>query len=157
MFDVLQEWGDVAHLDISPEVYPDVVHDLNVHPLPFEDSTFDQIHAYDVLEHLGKQGDYQFFCNEWNEYWRILRPGGEFWGMTPFGDNYWIWGDPGHTRHISSGTLIFLNQENYRLSEERGAQMTDYRGLYKGNFAKIYEKFDYQNNKYIFTLRAMPI
>lgn len=30
----------------------DIRHDLNVHPFPFEDGAFDEIHAWNVIEHL---------------------------------------------------------------------------------------------------------
>jgi len=40
------------NLDISAEVGADVVHDLNVLPWPFEDGQFEQVFAYDVLEHV---------------------------------------------------------------------------------------------------------
>jgi SAM-dependent methyltransferase len=43
---------DAVNLDISPNVRADVVHDLNVTPWPFEAGTFDEVHAYDVLEHV---------------------------------------------------------------------------------------------------------
>jgi ubiquinone/menaquinone biosynthesis C-methylase UbiE len=41
-----------VNLDISPDVGADVVHDLNRLPWPFEDGQFEQIWAYDVLEHV---------------------------------------------------------------------------------------------------------
>jgi SAM-dependent methyltransferase len=123
---------DVTTLDIDPNLNPDVVHDLNVHPLPFEDETFDQIHCYDVLEHLGKQGDYRFFFEEWNEYYRILKSGGKFVGSVPEEHSMWIWGDPGHTRVIPKAVLTFLARSSY---EDVGvSQITDYGRLYKGNF-----------------------
>ena len=39
-------------LDINPSTSADVVHDLNVFPYPFADSSFDEIHADNVIEHL---------------------------------------------------------------------------------------------------------
>jgi len=42
----------VITLDIDPEHKPDVVHDLNATPYPFEDNQFDEISAHHVLEHL---------------------------------------------------------------------------------------------------------
>ncbi len=40
------------NLDISSAVNPDLVHDLNSFPYPFEDNQFDSIEADHVLEHL---------------------------------------------------------------------------------------------------------
>jgi SAM-dependent methyltransferase len=44
--------ADAVNLDISDRVGADVVHDLNFTPWPFADSTFDEVQAFDVLEHL---------------------------------------------------------------------------------------------------------
>jgi SAM-dependent methyltransferase len=41
-----------VNLDISPDVGAAVVHDLNCLPWPFEEGQFEQIYAYDVLEHV---------------------------------------------------------------------------------------------------------
>ena len=49
---------------------PDVVHDLNVFPYPFADSTFDLVEADHVLEHLDKP----FLVMK--ELHRILKPSG---------------------------------------------------------------------------------
>jgi hypothetical protein len=54
-------WSTLVTLDIDPGCEPDVVHDIGVLPLPFRDDMFDEIHAYDVLEHSGVQGDWKFF------------------------------------------------------------------------------------------------
>ena len=56
----LKEWDNLTTLDLNPDHKPDVVWDLNNIPLPFEDSAFDEIHAYNILEHVGRQGDYKF-------------------------------------------------------------------------------------------------
>jgi len=42
-----------VNLDRMPANHPDIVHDLNRCPWPFSSGTFDQVHAHDVLEHLG--------------------------------------------------------------------------------------------------------
>jgi SAM-dependent methyltransferase len=41
-----------VNLDIVATTNPDVVHDLNVRPWPFDDGAFDEIWAQDVIEHL---------------------------------------------------------------------------------------------------------
>ncbi len=59
------------NVDWSSLVSPDVVHDLNKVPYPFEDSSIDRIEAFHVLEHLEKP----FVLMK--EFHRILKRGGE--------------------------------------------------------------------------------
>lgn len=111
----------------------DVVHDLNVLPYPFADNQFNEIHAYDVLEHCGRQGDWRFFFGQWSEFYRILKPGGVFCGICPGANTVWAWGDPGHTRVISEQSLLFLSQRVYASGVGNNA-MSDYRSVWAGNF-----------------------
>jgi ubiquinone/menaquinone biosynthesis C-methylase UbiE len=141
------EWNGLVTLDINPDHKPDVVHDLNVRPLPFEDNTFDEVHAYEVLEHLGQQGDWKTYFEEWSEWWRILKPGGMIFATSPCHDSVWAWGDPGHTRIISIASLIYLMQPEYTNQVGKTA-MTDYRFVYKADFQitlceKVQECFAY--------------
>jgi hypothetical protein len=55
------EFTNLITLDINPDVKPSVVFDLEVTNLPFKANLFSEIHAYEVLEHVGKQGDWRFF------------------------------------------------------------------------------------------------
>lgn len=128
------EWSkDLITLDSDPTTHPNIVHDLNILPLPFDDDKFDEIHAYEVLEHTGQQGDWRFFFDQFAEFWRILKPGGYLIGSCPMWDSQWAWGDPGHTRVITSGSLTFLSQEEYTKQVGKTA-MSDYRGWYKADF-----------------------
>ena len=43
---------DAITLDIDSNHKPDVVHDLNIIPLPFEDNQFKEIICHHILEHL---------------------------------------------------------------------------------------------------------
>lgn len=130
--EVPSDWTDLTMLDVDPGVKPDVVHDLDVFPYPFADNAFDEIHAYEVLEHCGKQGDWKYFFAQFGELWRILKPGGYLIATVPMWDSPWSWGDPGHTRVIPKEACIFLNQKEY---EQIGdTAMTDYRPWWKGNF-----------------------
>ncbi len=130
------EWQGLTTLDIDEGTNPDVVHNLNVMPLPFDDNSFDEIHAYEVLEHCGTQGDWKFFFAQFEEFWRVLKPGGLFCASCPDYKSVWAWADPGHTRVISHGSLVFLNQEEYAAQVGKTA-MTDYRPWYKGNFRTL--------------------
>ena len=127
---------NLTTLDLFPEHKPDVVHDLNILPYPFEDSAFDEIHAYEVLEHCGKQGDFQFFFDQFTEFYRILKPNGYFLASVPLWDNEWAWADPGHTRLIAAKSLMFLEQKFYEIQVGKTAA-SDYRSIYKADFKTL--------------------
>lgn len=127
------QFENLTTLDIEPSHHPDVVHDLNILPWPFEADTFDEVHAYEVLEHIGMQGDYKSFFAHFSEIWRILKPGGLLCATCPSLRSGWLWGDPGHTRTITMESLTFLVQPEYDRQVGVTA-MSDYRGIYKADF-----------------------
>ena len=129
---------DLVTLDIDPDCGPDVLWDLNDRPLPFADSEFDEIHAYEVLEHVGRQGDWRGFFAEFAEYWRILVPGGLLIASVPAWDSVWAWGDPGHTRVISTACITFLDADEYR-DQVGVTSMTDYRAVWPHSFRLVHE------------------
>lgn len=145
-------WDDLVTLDNNPGHGVDVVHDLNVHPLPFGDNEFDEIHAYEVLEHLASLGDWRFFFAEFSEYWRILKPGGRFYGTVPSLTSPWLFGDPSHTRVITQDTLVFLSQEQYNTQVGR-TSMSDFRHVYQADFELL--GVDVGENSMAFVLRAV--
>lgn len=124
---------NVVRLDVNAEHKPDIVWDLREHPLPFADNEFDEIHAYEVLEHLAYQGDFQFFFKEFSEYARILKPGGKFYASVPAVGSPWVWGDPSHKRTIQQESLVFLSQDEYK-KQIGVTPMSDFRNIYKADF-----------------------
>lgn len=130
------EWSNLTTLDVSERCKPDVLWDLNNVPLPFDDNSFDEIHAYEVLEHTGTQGDWRFFFRQFQDFWRIMKPGALFIATCPMWDSPWAWSDPGHSRIISRHTLAFLSQSEYEAQVGK-TPMTDYRDVYSGNFETI--------------------
>lgn len=128
-----KEWKNLVTLDIEPRHKPDLVWDLMNLPLPFAENEFTEIHAYEVLEHLGAQGDYKTFFAQFSEFWRILAPGGSFVGSCPMWNSKWAWGDPSHTRIIPKEQFTFLDQSEYARQVGRTA-MSDFRDIYKADF-----------------------
>jgi SAM-dependent methyltransferase len=79
----------------------DVVHDLNVLPLPFEDGSFVEVVCQDVLEHL----DYAPLLGEVH---RVLAPGGRVRIRSPHFTSRAVYLDPTHRTAFSIDTLRFF-------------------------------------------------
>jgi SAM-dependent methyltransferase len=123
-------------VDIEASHKPDLVWDLNVLPWPFQDATFDEVHAYELLEHLGQQGDAKSFFAHFYEIWRLLKPGGYLGASVPRWDSLWAWGDPSHRRIISEGSLTYLDRTQYKEQVGKTA-MTDFRSIWHGDFEAL--------------------
>jgi hypothetical protein len=106
----LTEWET---LDINESVNPTYVFDLENlergENLPCGD--YDEIHAYSVLEHFGRQGNYRGLINTFSAIWKALKRNGILFGWTPQSAQFWTWGDPGHCRVITQQTLHYLTKK----------------------------------------------
>lgn len=142
---------EITTLDIEPRHGTDVVWDLNVLPWPFADDSFSEVHGYEVLEHLGQQGDARAFFAHFYEIWRILKPQGYLAGSCPRADSIWAWGDPSHRRVINEGSLTFLDRTQYAQQVGKTA-MTDFRSLWSGDFES--EGIQKTSDQMYFLLRA---
>jgi len=145
-------WKNLITLDINSDHNPNVVWDLTNLPLPFPENSFDEIHAYEVLEHTGSQGDYKFFFAQFSEFWRILKPGGYLAATVPSATSPWAWGDPSHTRIIQKETLVFLSQDEYT-RQIGNTSMSDFRNIYQADFS--IELAQEANGGTFFALRAV--
>lgn len=136
------DWGDdkVVTLDNNPDVKPDYVYDLNYPISPyFMLSQFDEVHAYEVLEHLGSQGDAEEFFRIFSDVWDILKPNGHFYGSVPKWDSMWALGDPSHRRVIPEGSFVFLDQSEYarQCDGPERTPMSDFRHIYRADFETV--------------------
>lgn len=140
-------------LDMDAASEPDILMDISGRGwvLPFGPETFDEVHAYEVLEHLAPQGDYLSFFYLFTEVHRVTKPGGLFCAKVPAAGSPWVWGDPGHTRVIQRESLVFLDQDEYT-AQVGVTPMTDYRAIYKGNWKLVGVGDD--NDSFSFVLRA---
>tara|TARA_R110000868_G_scaffold42103_2_gene142845 strand:- start:24 stop:548 length:525 start_codon:yes stop_codon:yes gene_type:complete len=148
----LGKWNELITLDNNPNHKPDYVHDLMQMPLPFGDNTFDEIHAYEVLEHTGQQGDYKFFFKQFSEFWRILKPDGYIVGTCPLPTSVWAWGDPSHTRIVQKENFVFLSQEFYK-DQVGNSPASDFRNIYKADFQFVH--MTEQDDLFSFGLKAI--
>jgi len=129
---------DIWTIDIDPEAKPKITWDLETSETfagrknliwPVPNGFFDEVHAYELLEHLGRMGDYEFFFALWRKIWEVLKPGGVVCATTPWWESSWAWGDPGHRVVYSPALLIYLDQDNY-LAQVGHTAMTDYRRFF---------------------------
>ncbi len=148
----LDHWTELTTIDHDPDCGADILHDLNTTPWPIDDNSFDEAHAYEVLEHLGRQGDAPAFFATFHEIWRVLKPGGVLCATCPSWQSIWAWGDPSHTRILSPASIVFLSQQAYREQVGKTA-MTDFRSIWKGDFATEHCHDD--GEAFTFVLRAI--
>lgn len=143
---------NVTTLDYNPDHSPDIVHDLTILPYPIESDSYDEIHAYEVLEHTGGLGDWRFFFAQFSELWRILKPGGHLLATCPSRHSAWAFGDPSHTRVVTPEQMTFLSQRQYR--EQVGiTPMSDFRFCYSADFEPVL--LDDDRETFRFILRAI--
>jgi len=146
--DGTKDWSNLTTLDYNSDHKPDVVWDLMELPLPFPDQEFDEIHAYEVLEHLGQQGDYKLFFAQFSEFWRLLKPNGYFFATCPSRNSVWAYGDPSHTRVVQLEQLVFLSQNEYK-KQVGNTPMSDFRNIYKADFGVVFQEDDGETIRFV--------
>ena len=155
-----KEWHDLTTLDYYEDAKADVMFDLcslnhREHGrLPFDTNTFDEVHAYDVLEHINWQGDFEAMFYEFGEYYRVLKPDGLFCATVPLSINsIHTWGDPGHRRVINDLTLVYFSHKS--VMEQLGkTTLTDYL-RYLGNTELQTVHYKEGQDRIAFVLRAV--
>lgn len=91
--------------------------DLNIEKIPFEDSKFDFITAYDFLEHVPRilyTPNRRFpFVELMNEVYRTLKPGGIFFSHTPIYPFSPAFRDPTHVNILTNETFsLYFDDKN---------------------------------------------
>lgn len=111
-----------VNLDLDERVDPDVLHDLEVTPLPFRDAMFDCILGSHVFEHIRN------FLPLVADLHRILKPGGYMIAVTPHCGSDDAWDSPHHVRAFSENTWHYVCTALY----ERTTLEHAGRGAYQG-------------------------
>ena len=105
------DWTECINLDLLPLEGVQVVHDLNVHPWPFEPESFDSVEADNVIEHVN---DLIAFVEECHRILKLRRPNGDPGTLVLTGPlagtmNHLI--DPTHKRGLTEYTFDFFDPE----------------------------------------------
>ncbi len=83
--------------------------------LPFEDNMFDSVSAYDFIEHIPRlisvDGANEYpFIHVMNEIYRVLKPGGKFYALTPAYPKESVFVDPTHVNIITKNTHKYFTE-----------------------------------------------
>jgi SAM-dependent methyltransferase len=88
---------------------------LSVSPIPFENDLFDSVSAYDFFEHIPRvalnsadQTSRFPFIELMNEVWRVLKPGGILYAVTPAYPREKAFRDPTHVNIITNKTYRYF-------------------------------------------------
>jgi SAM-dependent methyltransferase len=151
-FDSEELYG-IDIIEQSSDDFHYVQSNIVLDPLPFEDSTFDSISAYDFLEHIPRliidNNKSRFpFIDFMNEAYRVLKPNGVFYAITPYYPRNEAFVDPTHVNIISKNTYQYFTHPKY------GASIYGFVGKFKVmRMKKI--KFSQEINKHNFLIKLL--
>ena len=113
--------------------------DLSFESIPFDDSFFDIVTAYDFLEHIPRYSSSSTnnltaspFINVMNDIDRVLAPGGLFFSCTPAFPSKRAFQDPTHVNIITEDTFpVYFSHHGKQASYEPLARMYGFKGDFK--------------------------
>jgi SAM-dependent methyltransferase len=107
--------GDIREGYINHDMFSlsgiDIVHDINLYPWPWADNSFEEVIAYDLLEHLDN------FMEAIEEIHRILLPGGILKLSVPYWNSCVRYIDPTHKTGFHEDTFKFFDPSSHYCQE----------------------------------------
>lgn len=105
---------------------------LLLEPIPFEESFFDSVSAYDFLEHIPRlmvdyanQTSHLPFIALMNEIWRVLKPDAHFYAVFPAFPHHLAFCDPTHVN------ILTHKSHRYFTGDAPVAAMYGFHGKFK--------------------------
>lgn len=96
-------------MDIRPTPNADIVWDCEVTPYPIPDNSCEIVLVSHLIEHI-TPGVVPDLMNEW---WRIMKPGGQLWIATPYAGSFGFWQDPTHVHGWNEATATYFDPHHF--------------------------------------------
>ena len=129
-------------IDINSNTDADIVHDLNVFPYPFDDSTFDEVYADNVIEHL------EDVIKVMEELRRVTKKGALIKIIVPYFRSKWAFIDPTHIHFFTVDSFSYFDpaHEHNRLYNYSKATFSIEKIIFNKNikrsfFINVFAKF----------------
>jgi SAM-dependent methyltransferase len=104
------------NLDMDPRTGCDIVCELGVQQIPLEDSSVDTVLASHFMEHLPRHLLFPVML----ELHRVLKPGGHFIAITPYGSSDDAWDNPHHRQCFTENTWMYFSRRLYEIPGTAG-------------------------------------
>ena len=109
---------NAIRVDINPKVNPDIVHDLNNFPYPFENEYFDMIIMDNVI------GELSNFWKVMDEIYRISKVGADIIISVPYFRSSYGFVQPNLKSFFTVQTFEFFNPENEKYKRYKYSSST---------------------------------
>ena len=108
-----------GYINVDKYGNPDIKHDLESFPWPWETNSVSDIVLIHVLEHLGK--DVEIYFGVFKEMYRICNHGAKIKIIVPHFRHQFFYDDPTHVRIVTPLGLQLFSQRLNKLWVEKGA------------------------------------
>ena len=102
----IKKYPGSVGIDRNQDTAADIFWDLDQFPYPLPDSSFDQVRAIHVIEHIGD------VIKTMEEFHRLLKPGGTAIIETPHYTDFSSFCDPTHRWHLTSFSFQYFTEKN---------------------------------------------
>lgn len=93
-------------VDFNKRHKPDIIHDLNKFPYPFDKHSVDYIYLDNTLEHLDN------VIRVMEEIYRILKPNGEVKIIVPYFRSIWAYADSTHKHFFTTRSFDYYDPKS---------------------------------------------
>jgi SAM-dependent methyltransferase len=112
----INKYPGAIGIDRNPNARADVIADLDQYPFPFADSSFGEVRAIHVLEHVSD------VIRTMEEFYRLLEPGGRAVIVTPHYTDFSSFCDPTHRWHLNSFSFRYFGEDHGGYNYYSGAR-----------------------------------